>query len=427
MPAVQWFPGHMHAAKKKIAAALKNTDLVLELLDARCPLASQNPMIVELLKTRQKPSLKLLNKSDLADPAQNQQWQAFFNAQANTKALIINALNPKDIRRVLKTAQELAPHRGSALKPLRLMVLGIPNVGKSTFLNGVSQKKITQTGDVPALTKAIQRIDVSKTLILFDTPGLMWPKIENAENGLRLSAINAIGVNAFDVFETALFLAHFLKTHYPELLSARYDFPADFLDSLNSADSSKVLNFDDSEDSATSGLGDSANAFTPADSSDSENSANAFNSTDSSDSATFPPAQNLGDSADSGDSPNAFNSTDFCDSDDSSKVSNVGDSADSDDSLDSGYSATFPPAQNLGDSTDLADSENFSDSASLGNSVDFGDSGDSADSVKILAEIAKRRGAKLKGGDWDLEKSAHILLTDFRTTALGKISLEWAN
>ena len=353
MPAVQWFPGHMHAAKKKIAATLKNIDLVLELLDARCPLASQNPMIVELLKNRQKPSLKLLNKSDLADPAQNQKWQAFFNAQKNTKALIINALNPKDIRRVLKTAQELAPHRGTALKPLRLMVLGIPNVGKSTFLNGVSQKKITQTGDVPALTKAIQRIDVSKNLILFDTPGLMWPKIENAADGLRLSAINAIGVNAFDVFETAIFLAHFLKTHYPELLTKRYNFPPDFLNSLKTADSSDSANSVDSADSASSG--------------------------DSVDSESF------GDSADSGDSPNAFNPADSCDS---------------------------------------ADFDDSSDSATFGDSVDFGDS---ADSVKILAEIAKRRGAKLKGGDLDLEKSAHILLTDFRTTALGKISLEWAN
>ncbi len=298
MPSVQWFPGHMHAAKKKIAAALKNIDLVLELLDARCPLASQNPMIVELLKTRQKPSLKLLNKSDLADSVQNQQWQAFFEKQANTHALIINALNQKDIRRVLKTAQELAPHRGSALKPLRIMVLGIPNVGKSTFLNAVAQKKITQTGDVPALTKAIQRIDISKNLILFDTPGLMWPKIENLNDGLRLSAINAIGVNAFDVFETALFLANFLQRHYPKLLTKRYNFSSDFLAALDSSDW-----------------------------------------------------------------------------------------------------------------------------------VDSGDLGDWGDSValKILAEIAKRRGAKLKGGVIDLEKSAHILLSDFRSNALGKISLEWAN
>lgn len=277
MPAVQWFPGHMHAAKKKIAQTLKNVDLVLELLDARCPLASQNPMIVALLKSRQKQVLKLLNKSDLSDPAQNKRWQAFFEAQENTHALIINAFNPKDVRFVLKTTQKIVPNRGTALKPLRLMVLGIPNVGKSTFLNALCQKKIAATGDVPALTQVIQRIDVSKTLILFDTPGLMWPKIENEKDGLRLSCINAVGVRAFDVFETALFLANFLKKYYPQLLTKRYGF-----------------------------------------------------------------------------SPNADD---------------------------------FPE--------------------------------------QILENIAKKRTVKLKGGAIDIEKTAHILLTDFKSGALGKISLEW--
>lgn len=233
MPSVQWFPGHMHAAQKKILSALKNVDLILELLDARCPLASQNPMIAQFLKNRQKPILKLLNKADLADSNQNQLWCDFFNQLPQTRAILTNAHHPKDVLNALKVAKTLAPHRSSALKPLRMMVLGVPNVGKSTFLNALAKRKIAQTGDVPALTRAIQRIDVSPSLILLDTPGLMWHKIETSEAGFCLSCINTIGVNAFDVMETALFLADFLKKNHRLVFSKRYAFDVDINDSAD--------------------------------------------------------------------------------------------------------------------------------------------------------------------------------------------------
>ncbi len=227
----------MHAALQKIVSALKNVDVVLELLDARCPKASSNPLIAECLKNKQKPVLKLLNKADLADSSQNALWLRFLNSLPHTQALLINAREKKEVARALYFSKKMLPHRGTPLKPLRAMVLGVPNVGKSTFLNGVVKKKIAQTGDVPALTKALQRVDVSASLILLDTPGLMWHKIEEESMGFFLAITNTIGVNAFDVLETALFLAEFLKENHPLVLKERYAFP------VASADSAlKILN-----------------------------------------------------------------------------------------------------------------------------------------------------------------------------------------
>ena len=222
MPSIQWFPGHMHSALQKIKSALKNVDLVLELLDARCPKASSNPLIAESLKN--KPVLKLLNKADLADPLQNKKWCAFLNTLPHTQALLMNAREKKEVMRAFNFSKKILPHRGTPVKPLRVMVLGVPNVGKSTFFNGVLKKKLAQTGDVPALTKAVQRVDVSSSLVLFDTPGLMWHKIEEESAGFFLAITNTIGVNAFDTMETALFFIRFLKETYPLLLEKRYAF-----------------------------------------------------------------------------------------------------------------------------------------------------------------------------------------------------------
>ncbi|MFC5301404.1 ribosome biogenesis GTPase YlqF [Azospira restricta] len=221
---IQWFPGHMTSAKKKAAETLANADVVVEVVDARLPAASSNPMIHELRAFRQRPFLKLLNKADMADPAATRAWLDFYNAQPGTKAVAISCKKQGDAARVPSLCQQLAPHRDSALKPLRLMIMGIPNVGKSTLMNALVRKKVAAVGDQPAVTKSQQRIDVNSRLTLYDTPGMLWPKIEHPVDGLMLAASHAVGVNAYIDEEVATWLAGFLLAHYPALLTARYGF-----------------------------------------------------------------------------------------------------------------------------------------------------------------------------------------------------------
>ena len=227
---IQWFPGHMTSAKKKAAETLANADVVVEVVDARLPAASSNPMIHELRAFRQRPFLKLLNKADMADPAATKAWLDFYNAQPGIKAVAISCKKPGDTARVPSLCQQLAPHRDSALKPLRLMIMGIPNVGKSTLMNALVRKKVAAVGDQPAVTKSQQRIDVNSRLTLYDTPGMLWPKIAHPEDGLMLAASHAVGVNAYIDEEVATWLAGFLLAHYPALLAARYGFALDGLD-----------------------------------------------------------------------------------------------------------------------------------------------------------------------------------------------------
>lgn len=228
--AIQWFPGHMTSAKKKAAETLANADVVVEVVDARLPAASSNPMIHELRAFRQRPFLKLLNKADLADPAATKAWLDFYNAQSGIKAVAISCKKQGEVARVPSLCQSLAPHRDSALKPLRLMIMGIPNVGKSTLLNALVKKKVAKVGDEPAVTKSQQRIDVNPRLTLYDTPGMMWPKIGHPEDGLMLAASHAIGVNAYIDEEVATWLAGFLLARYPALLTARYGFKPEGMD-----------------------------------------------------------------------------------------------------------------------------------------------------------------------------------------------------
>lgn len=222
---IQWFPGHMTAARKKAAETLAVVDVVVELLDARLPFSSGNPLIDSLRRARQRPCLKVLNKADLADPAVTAQWLKFFARQPNTSAIPISAKKNGEAAKVLKMAQQLAPHRSDAIKPLRLMMMGIPNVGKSTLMNLITKKKVAAVGDMPAVTKSIQRIDISSRLVLYDTPGLMWPKIDSPLAGYKLAASHAIGVNAYDALDVAQWLAGYLLARYPALLAGRYRLP----------------------------------------------------------------------------------------------------------------------------------------------------------------------------------------------------------
>jgi len=220
--AIQWFPGHMNAARKKAAETMEVTDMVIEVVDARLPEASSNPMVHELRLFRQRPCLKVLNKADLADPAVTQEWLNYFNAQPNTKAVAISCKKPGDAAKVPPLCQMLAPHRNSNIKPLRMMIMGIPNVGKSTMINALLGRKVAKVGDEPAVTKNQQRFELSPRMTLTDTPGMLWPKIAHESDGYMLAASHAVGRNAVDDGEVATYLADLLLQNYAGLIAERY-------------------------------------------------------------------------------------------------------------------------------------------------------------------------------------------------------------
>jgi len=222
----------MNAARKKAAESMEKTDMIIEVLDARLPQASCNPMIEELRQFRQRPCLKVLNKSDLADPAATQAWLAYYNAQKNVHAVALSCKKPSDVARIPKLCLALAPHRGTALKPLRMMIMGIPNVGKSTLMNALLNKRVAKVGDEPAVTKAQQRLYLGNNMALIDTPGMLWPKIEHPSDGLMLAASHAVGSNALIEEEVATFLADLLLVRYPQLLAARYGFKTEGMDGV---------------------------------------------------------------------------------------------------------------------------------------------------------------------------------------------------
>ena len=266
----------MNAARKKAAEAMEKVDMIIEVLDARIPQAGCNPMIEQLRLFRQRPCLKILNKSDLADPATTQAWLNHYNSQKDVHAVALSCKKPSDVLKVPGLALALSPHRGTPLKPLRMMIMGIPNVGKSTLMNALLKKRVAAVGDEPAVTKVQQRLYINKSMVLIDTPGMLWPKIALPSDGMMLAVSHAVGVNALIEEEIATFLADVLVQRYPALLTTRYGIVMD----------------------------------------------------------------------------------------------------------------------------------------------------ESMDGVSVIEGVAKRRGFRLKGGDFDFEKAAHTLLQDFRTGALGRISLE---
>ena len=223
---IQWFPGHMHLTRQAIRDRMKaGIDVVVELLDARCPGSSGNPLLQQL--TQHKPSLKLLNKQDLADPARTAQWLAHFNALPRTRAQALEAKRAP-AKALLAACRELAPTRTSALKPLRLLICGIPNVGKSTFINALmGGRRATKTGDEPGVTKVEQKLMLGHDCLIFDTPGMLWPKIAAPEAGWNLAASGAVGRNALDEELVALELIERLQAGYPQALQARYGLSAE--------------------------------------------------------------------------------------------------------------------------------------------------------------------------------------------------------
>ena len=218
---IQWFPGHMHATKKALVKRLPDIDVVIEMLDARLPGSSANPLLAEL--TQGKPALKLLNKQDLADPDSTALWLAHYQAMSGTNALAMDAAGAKGaVQQLVKACRALVPSRGGMVKPVRVLICGIPNVGKSTLINTLMDKRAAKTGDEPGITKTEQQISLAADFTLFDTPGMLWPRIVVQQSGYHLAASGGIGRNAYDEEEVALALLASVRERYADRLQARY-------------------------------------------------------------------------------------------------------------------------------------------------------------------------------------------------------------
>ena len=225
---IQWFPGHMAKARREVTEKLKLIDIVYELVDARLPISSRNPMIDEIIK--QKPRVILLNKADLADPSDTQKWIHYFQETSeNTRAIAIDSFQGKGINKIQPLSKELLQEkfekmksRGIRPRAIRALIVGIPNVGKSTLINRLAKKNIAKTGDRPGVTKAQQWVKVGKELELLDTPGILWPKFEDQEVGLKLATTGAIKDTIINLQEVTVFALRFLGQYYPDRLKERY-------------------------------------------------------------------------------------------------------------------------------------------------------------------------------------------------------------
>ena len=222
--AIQWFPGHMHLTRKAIEERIKGIDVVIEMLDSRLPASSANPMLADLVAG--KPALKVLSKQDMADPARTTEWLAHYNAKAGVRAIAIDASTPAPAKAIIEACQQLAPNRGGVDKPMRVLICGIPNVGKSTLINSLKGKRAVKTGDEAGVTKQEQRVTLAPDFYLYDTPGVLWPRIIVAQSGFNLAASGAIGVAAFDDETVALELLNYLIANYPESIEQRYKITA---------------------------------------------------------------------------------------------------------------------------------------------------------------------------------------------------------
>ncbi len=219
--ATEWFPGHMAAARRDAAATLRRSDVVVELLDARAPDASRNPLIEGLRRDAHRPALKVLGKADLADPERTRRWLAYLATQPETRAIAISSREARDAARVPKACRELVPGHGTPQKPLRMMILGVPNAGKSTLMNTLAGRHVAKVGDEPAITRNEKRHEIRPGLVLVDTAGLVWPRIPEAVAN-KLAAVNSLGPAAYDPETVALALGEILLSHYRAQLEARF-------------------------------------------------------------------------------------------------------------------------------------------------------------------------------------------------------------
>lgn len=218
---IQWYPGHMHKAGREIKETLARVDLTIEILDARLPFSSENPLLAKL--RGDKPCIKVLNKSDLADPGITQQWQSYLEQEKNVKTLALSMDQTEKIRHVSDLCKKLMTAERSEGRLIQALIMGIPNVGKSTLINILAGRTIAKTGDEPAVTKHQQRIAIGNDIVLLDTPGMLWPNLENKNGGYRLAVTGAIKDTAINHEDVASFLLEYLMVHYPQLLSLRFN------------------------------------------------------------------------------------------------------------------------------------------------------------------------------------------------------------
>jgi ribosome biogenesis GTPase A len=223
---IQWFPGHMAKARREVTEKLKLVDIIFELVDARIPYSSRNPMIDEIIQ--HKPRLVLLNKADMADKEVTRKWIAFF-ADQGIKALAINSHAGEGMKEITQAAKEILKEKFDRLKArgvkpraIRAMIVGIPNAGKSTLINRLAKKNIARTGNTPGVTKAQQWIKVGKEMELLDTPGILWPKFEDQEVGVKLAITGAIKDTLLNLQDLTVYSLRFLEREYPERLQDRY-------------------------------------------------------------------------------------------------------------------------------------------------------------------------------------------------------------
>jgi ribosome biogenesis GTPase A len=217
---IEWYPGHMSKAHEQMAELVRRIDVIIEILDARLPVSSANHLLAEL--RRNKPWIKVLNKQDLADPTVTKAWVRAFEQQSGIRALPLSAKQHREVLQLPKLCLGLAPNRGKPGRPLRAMVVGIPNVGKSTLINTLAGKAMAKVGDKPAITTCTQQIDLRNGIILSDTPGVLWPTMSDQDAAYRLATTGAIGANALDYTDVGLFAAEFMLARYRENILSRY-------------------------------------------------------------------------------------------------------------------------------------------------------------------------------------------------------------
>ena len=217
---IQWYPGHMHKAFKEMKETLNRVSLVIDIVDARIPFSSSNPVLAEL--RGDKPCITILNKSDLADPKMTRQWQDYMGQELKTKTLAVTAQDHNNVSELPALCQKILGLQENNIKLANMMIVGIPNVGKSTLINTLSGRTIAKTGNEPAVTKRQQRVRLGNNLVLLDTPGVLWPNVKNKNSGFRLATTGAIKDTAMEYYDVAFFAVDYLSKVYPEYLVDRY-------------------------------------------------------------------------------------------------------------------------------------------------------------------------------------------------------------
>ena len=217
---INWFPGHMNKAKREIGKAMPKVELVMEILDARIPRSSSNPLVPDL--RGEKPFLKILNKADLADPGATGTWIRHLENEPGVRAISVQKDNNKEVKALLDVARSMLPPTRRGGRPILAMILGIPNVGKSTLINIMCGRAVAKVGNRPAVTQHQARIKAAKDFVLLDTPGFLWPRLDPPECGSRLATTGAIKDAVLDLDEIAFFAARFMMDRYPQALTDKY-------------------------------------------------------------------------------------------------------------------------------------------------------------------------------------------------------------